>query len=197
MKGVILYKSKYGATRQYMDWLASELQLPLVKAEEFDLENLSQFEFVIIAGSVYVGKWMLRDWVKENLIKLRSRKIFFLFVCGTPSSSAGEQQRLAKTNIPEVLKETSDIIFLRGRVVINKLSWLDRFALRMASGMEKDPIKKKEMRDGYDDVSRTNLVGVIRRVKAFVKSAAAVGKQTTDAGPQTTAAACSPAANTV
>ena len=197
MKGVILYKSKYGATSQYMEWLATELQLPLIKAEEFDPENLSQFEFVIIASSVYVGKWMLRDWVKLNLRKLQSGKIFFLFVCGTSPSNPAEQQRLAKTNIPQELQQKSEILFLRGRVVINRLTWLDKIALKMASGVEKDPIKKKEMREGYDDVSRTNLAGVIRRVKAFVKSPEAVGKPTTDHGRQTTAEAGSPAANKI
>jgi len=195
MKGVILYKSKYGSTRQYMDWLATELQLPLIKVEEFDPENISQFQFIIVAGSVYVGKWMLRDWVKQHLRKLQSGKAFFLFVCGTSSSNRAEQQRLAKTNIPQELQQQSEIFFLRGRVVINRLTWLDRIALKMASGVEKDPIKKKEMREGYDDVSRTNLVDVIRKVKAFVKSAEAVGKQTTHHGRQTTAEAYSPTAN--
>ena len=71
MKGVIVYKSKYGATTQYANWLADELSVPLVRAEEFDSKNLSDFDFIILAGSVYIGKWLLREWVKQNAEALK------------------------------------------------------------------------------------------------------------------------------
>jgi len=168
MKGVIVYKSKYGATSQYSKWLADELGLPLVKAEEFHPKSLSDFDFVILAGSIYIGKWLFRDWVKQNAEVLKSKKLFFVMVCGTPLTDFKEQERLTSTNIPTSLVRNSDIIFLRGRVVIKRLSLMDKLALKFASSMVSDPIKKKEMQEGYDDVSRTNLVDVIRKVRQYL-----------------------------
>ena len=143
----------------------------MVKAEECNAANLSEFDFVVLAGSVYIGKWMLREWVKQNSEPLKSKKLFFVIVCGTPSSNPEEQQRLAIANIPIPLRLNSDVIFLRGRVIIKKLSMLDKLALKVASRMEKDPVKKKEMKEGYDEVSRTKLVEVIKAVRAYLSSA--------------------------
>ena len=170
MKGVIVYRSKYGATWQYADWLADELKLPLVRAEELDSESLSEFDYVVLAGSVYIGKWMLREWVKHNAEVLKSKKLFYVIVCGTSSSETKEQERLAKTNIPHALLRNAEVSFLRGRVVIKRLSLMDKFALKFASRMVEDPVKKKEMREGYDEVSRTKLVDVIRKVRAYLQS---------------------------
>ena len=170
MKGVIVYKSKYGATSQYANWLADELGVPLVRAEEFSSKSLSDFDFVIFAGSIYIGKWLLRDWVKQNADALKAKKSFFVMVCGTPSSDFKEQERLANTNIPSSLRKNSDTIFLRGRVVIKKLSLMDKLALKFASSMVNDPVKKKEMQEGYDEVSRSNLVDVIRKVRQYLMS---------------------------
>ena len=170
MKGVIVYKSKYGATSQYSHWLADELGLPLAKAEEFHSKSLSDFDFVILAGSIYIGKWLFRDWVKQNAEVLKSKKLFCVMVCGTPSTDFKEQERLASTNIPTSLMRNSDIIFLRGRVVIKSLSLMDKLALKFASSMVNDPIKKKEMQEGYDEVSRSKLVDVIRKVRLYLMS---------------------------
>ncbi len=170
MKGVIVYKSKYGATTQYSNWLADELGLPLVKAEEFDSKSLSDFDFVILASSIYIGKWLLRDWVKQNADVLKSKKLFFVMVCGTPSSDFKEQERLANTNIPSSLAKNSNVMFLRGRVVIKKLSLMDKLALRFASSMVNDPLKKKEMTEGYDEVSRANMVDIIKKVRAYLQA---------------------------
>ena len=90
-------------------------------------------------------------------------------VCGTPSSDFKEQQRLANTNIPPSLMKSSHVIFLRGRVVIQKLSLMDRFALKFATSMVNDSVKRKEMTEGYDEVSRTNMVDVIKKVRAYLQ----------------------------
>ena len=35
MEGVVIYKSKYGATEQYARWIGAALKLPIIKAGEF------------------------------------------------------------------------------------------------------------------------------------------------------------------
>jgi menaquinone-dependent protoporphyrinogen IX oxidase len=170
MKGLIIHKGKYGATAQYAKWMGEELHLPVLTPDELGSANLEDYDFLLIAGSVYVGKWMMRDWVKQHLNLLNKKRIMFIIVCGTPASQQEEQERLAKTNIPATLYGKAGIFFLPGRVDIKKLSWMDRFALKIASRMEKDPVKQKEMRQGYDRVSRQMLGEVIRRCRDIVNS---------------------------
>src|SRR5947208_2624101 len=98
MKGVIIYNGKYGTTQQYATWLGEQLQLPILKADDSNSHQLRLFDFVVVAGSVYIGKWLMRDWVKQNAEILKQKKLFFLIVCGTPASMGAKQAEIANTN---------------------------------------------------------------------------------------------------
>jgi menaquinone-dependent protoporphyrinogen IX oxidase len=167
MKGLIIYKGKYGATKQYVTWLADELHLPAIALEDVDEEHLRFFDFIILAGSIYIGKWTLRDWVNDHQVFLAEKKVFSFIVCGTPSSMEDEQKRLAKTNMPISVYTDSEIFFLPGRLVINKLSWKDRMMLKIGAKFEKDPVKKKAMQQDVDGVSKDMLNEAIRQIRNY------------------------------
>jgi menaquinone-dependent protoporphyrinogen IX oxidase len=167
MKGIIIYKGKYGATKQYAAWLSDKLQLPALTPDELDEEHLSLFDFIILAGSIYVGKWTLREWVKDHVDLLGVKKVFSFIVCGTPSSMADEQKRLANTNMPISVYGESEIFFLPGRLVVSKLSWKDRIILKIGASVQKDPIKKKAMQQDVDLVSKDMLNEGIQQIRSF------------------------------
>jgi menaquinone-dependent protoporphyrinogen IX oxidase len=168
MKGIIIYKGKYGATEQYVSWLAEQLQLPSIPADDFSSSRILMSDFVVIASSVYIGKWILRDWLKQHFGFLKNKKIFLLVVCGTPSSEKEKQEEIARNNFSgEVLSE-SEVFFLPGRLTISKLSWKDRLMLRIGSMLEKDPKSKKAMQRDIDGVRKELLTPVINRIIAYV-----------------------------
>jgi len=166
MRGIIVFKGKYGATAQYAQWLASELQLPAIQADQVSEDELRMFDVVIVAGSVYIGKWLMRDWVKQYLNVLRAKKVFFLIVCGTPASAKNEQIKIANDNTPADLSNQAETFFLPGRLVIRELSWLDRFMLKMGARMQKDPVIRERMLQDVDNIRKENLVEIIRKIKS-------------------------------
>jgi menaquinone-dependent protoporphyrinogen IX oxidase len=167
MKGIIIYKGKYGATEQYANWLSEELDLPLVAADDISAEKLRIFDFVVLAGSVYIGKWMMRDWLKASLSFLRRKKVFNLIVCGTPASNTGELIKLERNNIPVALYNEAETFFLPGRMIMHKLSWLDRMLLKMGARMQKDPVIRERMLQDVDNVSREHLGDAVKRIKSY------------------------------
>ena len=50
MKGIILYKSKYGATKQYAEWIAERTGFPCVRTEDADIRTISECDTVILGG---------------------------------------------------------------------------------------------------------------------------------------------------
>jgi len=178
MKGIIIYKGKYGATQQYAAWLGKELQLPAITAEEVNSTEWSVYDFVILAGSVYMGKWLLSYWLKEKQRILKNKKLFLFIVCATPSSQKEKQESLIKANVPDNLPNRPEIFFLPGRLVINKLSWKDKLILKMGARLEKDPAKRAAMRQDVDGVSKEMLVAGINSIRRFIreKSILATGR---------------------
>jgi menaquinone-dependent protoporphyrinogen IX oxidase len=66
MKGVIVFKGRYGATAQYANWLGSILQLPVYETDELSNVKLNGFDYIIAGTSVYVGKMLLAKWINAH-----------------------------------------------------------------------------------------------------------------------------------
>jgi menaquinone-dependent protoporphyrinogen IX oxidase len=166
MKGVIIYKGKYGATQQYAEWLSKELRLPLLSPENLTASNLRLDDFIIIGSSVYMGRLLLKKWLKKNADILQNKKVFFFIVCGTPPTQNEKLEVVAKNNIPAILKHSA-IYFFQGKMKSSKLSWMDRFALKMGAMLEKNPVTKKEMLQDFDAVKKENINALVNAVKVF------------------------------
>ena len=163
MKGIVLYKGKYGTTAQYASWIAEALYLPMADIEHADAGQIAKYDYVIIGSSVYVGKMLIKNWLRKNETQLCDKKILFFVVCATTDREKEQQDTIINENVPESLIKASEFFFLAGRVVINKLSWLDKLTVRMGALMQKDPVKKEAMLRGFDGVKRENVNPLIKR----------------------------------
>jgi menaquinone-dependent protoporphyrinogen IX oxidase len=167
MKAIIIYKSKYGATRQYAEWLSTELQLPLTGPENLTSQSLAMYDYVVIGSSVYEGGLLTRSWLKKHTKALQSKKVFLFIVCATPVTEKEKLDVIARNNIPETILNVSGVYFLHGRMIIEKLSWIDKLMLKVGARLQKDPVAKKTMLQNFDDVKKENIVELVNAVKNF------------------------------
>jgi menaquinone-dependent protoporphyrinogen IX oxidase len=170
MKGVIIFKGKYGATWQYADWLASALNVPAMKIDRVTGENLSKYDFLVIGSSVYIGKLLIKDWLKQNLPSIQNKKIFLFIVCGTPPGEKGKLNKIAEDNIPVEIRNKSAVYFLHGQMIKKNLTWSDRFMLRLGSLLARDPEDRKNMWQDFNDVKEENILPLIQTIKAYCLS---------------------------
>lgn len=172
MKGAIVYKGKYGATRQYAEWLGEELQVPVLDPDIVSAEMLNKYDYIIAGASVYMGQLQNKSWLKRNSKILQGKKLFLFIVCATPSSEKEKLNGIIKANIPDALIPLADTYFLQGRMIISKLSWTDRLMLKMGARLEKDPATKKDMLRDFDSVKKDNLRSLIHAVSAYAQAEA-------------------------
>jgi len=164
MNGIIIYQGKYGATRQYAHWLGETLQMPVSKVENVTPAVLALYDTIIIGSSVYIGRLLLRDWLKENDIRLKDKKLFIFIVCSFAVNDMTQQLEIIKNNLGAKIKDVAEIFFLPGRCVVSGLSWKDRLMLKLGAWIEKDPEKKSVMRNGFDHLERSNLKPLIENI---------------------------------
>lgn len=171
MRGIIIYKGKYGATEQYAKWIAEELAIPLYK-ESDNIDELpgvlENSDFVIIGSSVYMGKLQMAKWIRRNTHKLSGKKIFLFVVCATAPDQTDKLNLIVKNNVPEILIGNTRPFFLHGRMIMSKLSFMDRFFLKMGASLEKDPIERKTMLTDFDAVKKENIAPVVNQLAGQV-----------------------------
>lgn len=167
MKGIILFKGKYGATEQYATWLGSRLGLKIVQTGSYKKGMIGASDFVILGSSVYMGKLQIRRWVRENLEELASKKIFLFIVCGTPPGETEQPDAYVKGSIPPSLLKQCEVYFLPGKLVYKKLSRTDKFFLRFGAMLAKDKQTKKTMLTDYNSVKKENLNEILKGISQF------------------------------
>lgn len=170
MKAIIIYKGKYGATRQYAEWLGYELNLPVVTANEINGVTLIPYDLLILGTSIYVGKFQLKSWLKHNLSFIRDKKIFLFQVAGTPPEETEKRENYNQQNIPPPIRQQCTVFNLPGRMNVKKLSWKDRWVLRMGARLAKDPADKANMLTDYDGVKKEFIRDIIRAVRPALNS---------------------------
>ena len=178
MKGLIIYKSKYGATTQYADWLGADLGLPVYSTEKADSQELQAADYVLIGSSVYIGRLLIKKWLRKNIAILKNKKLFLFVVCGGGATDKQQQEAIINTNLPAILSSQCDVYFMPGRLDIKKLSWTDKWKLRFGAALEKDPLKKNVMRNGVDAVAKYQIAGLVRSVSLFASNEENISKLT-------------------
>ncbi len=55
-KGIIVYQSKYGATKKYVNWLIEKTGFDFVETPKAVINQVMQYETVILCGGIGVKK---------------------------------------------------------------------------------------------------------------------------------------------
>ena len=168
MKGIVIYKGKYGATKQYAKWIGAESGLPVADSKDIKENELSYYDFLLIGSSVYIGKLQIQKWLKDNLTYLCGKKIFLFQVAATPPEEKEKRQAYNRSSIPDEIMKNCEFYFLPGRMIMQKLSWKDRFMLKMGARLTKDPRAKKGMLTDYDEVKKYKIEEIHIAVKKYL-----------------------------
>jgi len=165
MKGIVVYQSKYGATSKYAQWIGSELHFPVFETGELDPGQLDKYDLVILGSSVYIGKLLMKKWLKNNLKELWNKKIFLFVVSGTPLNKREKLDSYINASVPAEARNMCDIYFLPGKMVIKELSLFDRFMIKMGARVAKSEAIKKAMLTDYNDVKKEHITELLNAVK--------------------------------
>jgi menaquinone-dependent protoporphyrinogen IX oxidase len=167
MKGLVIYKGKYGATKQYAMWIGHELQLPVASADRFPVSELPKYDYFILGSSVYMGKLEIRAWLKKYFGSLQNKKILFFQVSGSPPEQIEKRESYNKASLPPSILEKIQFYYLPGRMIVRNLSTWDKFMLKMGARLTKDPVEKKKMLTDFDDVKKENTDPLVKAVRNF------------------------------
>jgi len=132
MKTLIVYASKYGFTRDCVNLLKDKLQGEVTAMDINQVTSqldLSEFETIIIGGSIYVGKISkkLREFCEKNLEILNQKKIGLFLCCALTENEA----QFFSDNFPAALLESAKAKKTFGSDArLEKMNFLDKTIIK-------------------------------------------------------------------
>lgn len=87
-KGIILYRSKYGATKKYAGWLQETLGYDCEEASGAALRRAAAYDVVLFCGAVYASGIKGLSLLKKSMRTLHGKKVAVLCVGASPYDEA-------------------------------------------------------------------------------------------------------------
>lgn len=175
MKPIVIYKSKYGSTKAYAEWIAEALSCSAVERASIKVDELAQYDTIIYGGGLYAEVIAGVTLLTRNLDKLQGKKLI-VFTTGITPMDCREyyEEYVVKKNFKGDSYTKFKMFNYPGRMVLSELSVPHRAALKTLKKImsdKKNPTALEKMlidlcdADG-DFTDRTLITDLLEYAKA-------------------------------
>lgn len=131
MNSIVIYKTKYGSTKTYAEWIAQELSCDAVDAKNVKPDDLLQYDTIIYGGGLYAEIINGVSLITKNISLLKDKKIIIFTTGITPADVTdyynGEViEKNFKNGVPENIK----IFNFLGKMKMDELTLVHKTALK-------------------------------------------------------------------
>lgn len=149
----VIFKSKYGATGKYAEYIAQTLKADIFNLAKVKKIDLAKYDTVIYGGGIYAGSVNGVKFISSHAGELKGKNLaVFTIGIGDPKSEANVKQiskGLSKAIPAEIMKNTH-IFSFRGGMDYSKLSFAHRMMMSMVRSMvAKKPDNEKTADDRH------------------------------------------------
>lgn len=166
MNAIVIYKTKYGSTKTYAEWISAELNCPIADAKTVSADSLSSYDTIIYGGGLYAETINGVSLITKNFDKLKDKKLIVYTTGLTPIDCRDYYDKMVieKNFKPEILDKIKVYNFL-GKMVVDELSLVHRTALKtlkkIMQGKENPTEMEKlliDLCDADDDFTDRNAI---------------------------------------
>lgn len=167
MRTIVVYRSKYGYTKKYAEWLAESLGCDIKENASF--ADIASYDAVIYGGGIYAGRINGAKLITKNLSRLSGKKLV-LFAVGSSVGRLQELEEFWAKALEETVREKIPHFYLRGGFDYSRLGNVDRLMMNMLKKMllGKDTLTEDEKgllaayETPFDFTEKKNLDDIIK-----------------------------------
>lgn len=124
----VIYRSKYGTTKQYAEWIAEETGADLYRLPRVSARDLSGYGTIIVGGGLYAGGMLGASFLKKNFTALSGKRII-VFSVGASFANAKNVASIKARNLTPEMEARVSFFHLRGGLNYEVMKPIDRFAM--------------------------------------------------------------------
>lgn len=136
-KVIIVYQSKYGATKKYAEWLSEKLNCNMIEKSKCNIETLNDYDVIVYGGGIYATGIAGFSFIRKSYSKLQDKK----FVAFAVGASPYEESAILALKERNLSNNMSDIpcFYCRGTFDESAMTMGDKILI----GMLKKAVSKK------------------------------------------------------
>lgn len=181
-KIAVIYKSEYGSTKKYAQWIAEELGADLMESDKTKPSVLQNYDVIIYGGGLYAGGVNGISLIIKNFDKIKNKDIY-LFTVG--AADVTDQQNIDNIRgglsqiLTEEMQKVIEVFHLRGGMDCPNMNFMHRAMMGiMIKTLRKKPENElqnddREILASYkqkvDFTDRLTILPLVDAVKENIK----------------------------
>lgn len=131
MPKIVIYKSRYGSTKDYANWIAEEIGCKAVEAKTVTADGLEKYDTIIYGGGLYAEVINGVSLITKNLDRLKNKKIAVFSTGITPLDCREYYDTyVIKKNFKQGIPENIKVFNFMGKMILDELSLPHRAAIK-------------------------------------------------------------------
>lgn len=129
MRGIVLYKSKYGATKKYAEWIAEETGYDIMDITKVNKKDLVNYDVFVLGGGIYAMGISCLGFLRKNFEQIKDKKIY-VYCDGASPFSEEAFEAVKNRNMTDELSNIP-LFYFRGGWDMEHMSFVDRNLCKM------------------------------------------------------------------
>lgn len=174
-KTVVVYKSKYGSTKKYAEWIAEKLNADIFENSKVNLAKLMEYDTLIFGGGVIAGAISGIKLLTKNIKHLKQKNLIVFSVGLTIPDDTKALDNIYNRNFKPEIKNSITFFHYQGCMKLENLSFLHRKVMNtVIKSTDKKSDKTKAdidfvtvCRNGEDFCKKENVCNLVSYVKSI------------------------------
>ena len=140
-KTAVIYKSKYGHTKQYAEWIAESLETDLFEEDKINSSDLASYDKIIYGGGLYAGGINGADLISKNFQSIKNKNLIVFTVGLASPEDPSIYTAILEKAFTEEMRKNIKFFHFRGGINYKELGLIHKGMMAMLKKMVE---KKKE-----------------------------------------------------
>lgn len=149
-KTAVIFKSKYGSTKTYAEWVAQALDADLFDATQVVIKDLVQYQTIVFGGGLYASGIIGSDFIIKNFNRFTNKRIV-VFTVGLANPQLTDYTSIIEKNFPPGIRKAMKVFHLRGAIDYKNINTIHKAMMAML-------VKKVSRIDEKDRDDEMNLM---------------------------------------
>lgn len=131
MSTIVIYKSKYGATKRYAEWIAEELGCEIKDASKVKASDLIKYDRIVYGGGLYAEVINGVTLITKNAEVLKDKRIAIFTTAITPLDLREYYDKMViEKNFKSGISDNIKVFNFLGKMITDELSLVHKTALK-------------------------------------------------------------------
>lgn len=123
---VVIYKSRYGNTKQYAEWISKALNCDIFEQSFISADSMAEYSTIIYGGGLYASGILGINYITDNFKTIKHRNIIIFTVGLADPKEASQFNRIIDKNFTKDMQRYITVFHFRGGVKYKELGFLHK-----------------------------------------------------------------------